>query len=74
MSKSLSERMKREEVCFGYFYLIWKDESFAYLPKRMGSKSSSLLSKIILWVELFLEFLKMVLRRGKRPQGVRVTK
>jgi len=39
--------MEGEEVSFGYFYLIWKDYSFAYLPKRMGSKSSSSLSKII---------------------------
>jgi len=31
-----------------YFYLIWKDESFAYLPKRMGSKSSSSLLQIYL--------------------------
>jgi len=36
-----------------YFHLIWKDESFAYLPKRMGSKSSSSLLQIYLvsWVD-----------------------
>jgi len=41
-----------EKYVFGYFYLIWKDESFAYLPKRMGSKLSSSLSKIVFvgWV------------------------
>jgi len=36
----------------------------------MGSKSSSSLSKIISWVRLILRFLKMVLRREKRPQGI----
>jgi len=46
------------------------DESFAYLPKRVGSKSSSSLSKIIWWIRLILKFLKMVLRREKRPQGI----
>jgi len=26
--------MEGEEVCFGYFYLIWKDYSFAYIPLK----------------------------------------
>jgi len=62
---------REKNYVFGYFYLIWKDESFAYLPKRMRSKSSSSLSKIIWWVRLILKFLKMVLRREKRPHRVK---
>jgi len=27
--------------------------------------------KLFLWVKLFFKFLKIILRRGKRPQGVR---
>jgi len=61
---------REKKYVFGYFYLIWKDESFAYLLKRMRSKSSSSLSKIIWWVRLILKFLKMVLRREKRLQGI----
>jgi len=61
---------REKKYVFGYFYLIRKDESFAYLPKRMGSKLSSSLSKIIWWVRLILKFLKMILRREKRSQGI----
>jgi len=39
--------MEGEDACFLLFLLIWKDETFAYLPKKMGSKSSSSLLKII---------------------------
>jgi len=31
---------REKKFDFGYFYLIWKDESFSYIPKRIRSKSS----------------------------------
>jgi len=66
--------MEGEEVFFCYFYLIWKAESFAYLPKRMGSKSSSSLSKIIWWVRLILKFIENGFKKGKETSRHRVKK
>ena len=61
---------------FLLFLLIWKDESFAYLPKKMGSKSSSSLSKIIFvcWVNFKVFEKWFFLRRDERPQGMRMKK
>ena len=43
-------------------------------PKEWDQNQVVHSKKLFLWVGLFLEFLKIVLRRGKRPQGIRETK
>jgi hypothetical protein len=59
--------MEGEEVCFWFFFFDLEGiKSFA-----SGIKTNVVHSqKIIWWVGLFLEFLKIVLRREARPQGI----
>jgi len=55
---------------------IWfgRIRSFAYIPTS-GIKTNVVHSqKLFWWVRLFLEFLKIVLRRVERPQGMRENK
>jgi len=57
--------MEGEEVSFWLF--LFDLEGLDPLPTypQVESKSSSSLKKLFLWVKLFLEFLKIVFKKGK---------
>jgi len=65
---------RKKKYVFGYFYLIWKDWIICLLIHKWNQNQVVHSQKLFGGLGYFLEFLKIVLRRGKRPQDMRENK